>query len=85
MPAGTVDFSTTTARLVELRATPIADCSTATRFASPVARAGVGLFIARRALSVMGGEIWVESEPGRGATFHVRVPLARPVAIAQSA
>lgn len=47
--------------------------------------AGVGLFIARRALSVMGGEISVESEPGRGATFHLHVPLARPVAVAHTA
>jgi PAS domain S-box-containing protein len=47
--------------------------------------AGVGLFIARRALSVTGGDIWVESEPGSGATFHVQVPLARPVAVAHSA
>ncbi|HEX2295912.1 MAG TPA: ATP-binding protein [Actinomycetota bacterium] len=47
--------------------------------------AGVGLFIARRALSVMGGGIWVESEPGRGSTFHLQVPLARPVAVADSA
>jgi PAS domain S-box-containing protein len=47
--------------------------------------AGVGLFIARRALEVMDGEIWVESEPGRGSTFHLHVPLARPVAVADSA
>ncbi|MDQ3982615.1 MAG: HAMP domain-containing histidine kinase, partial [Actinomycetota bacterium] len=47
--------------------------------------AGVGLFIARRALAAMGGGIWVESEPGCGSTFHVQVPLARPVAVAHSA
>jgi PAS domain S-box-containing protein len=46
---------------------------------------GVGLFIAKRALEVMGGDVWVESEPGRGATFHIQVPLARPVAVAHSA
>ncbi|MDQ3915876.1 MAG: PAS domain-containing sensor histidine kinase [Actinomycetota bacterium] len=46
---------------------------------------GVGLFIAKRALEVMGGDVWVESEPGRGATFHIQVPLARPVAVADSA
>ena len=47
--------------------------------------AGVGLFIARRALAAMGGDVWVESEPGRGSTFHLQVPLARPVAVAHSA
>ncbi|HEX2057798.1 MAG TPA: ATP-binding protein [Actinomycetota bacterium] len=47
--------------------------------------AGVGLFIARRALSVMGGDLWVECEPGHGATFHIQAPLARPVAVANSA
>ncbi len=47
--------------------------------------AGVGLFIARRALSIMGGDVWVESEPGRGSTFYVQIPLARPMAVADSA
>ncbi|HYO61479.1 MAG TPA: ATP-binding protein, partial [Actinomycetota bacterium] len=47
--------------------------------------AGVGLFIARTALAAMGGEISVESEPGRGSTFHLRVPLARPLVVAHSA
>lgn len=47
--------------------------------------AGVGLFIARRALGAMGGDVWVESEPGRGSTFHLHVPLARPVAVAHTA
>nr|MDQ4125891.1 PAS domain-containing sensor histidine kinase [Actinomycetota bacterium] len=47
--------------------------------------AGVGLFIARRALVSMGGDVSVESEPGRGATFHLHVPLAQPVAVADTA
>jgi PAS domain S-box-containing protein len=38
--------------------------------------AGVGLFIAKRSIEAMGGSIWVESEPGRGATFRATLPLA---------
>jgi signal transduction histidine kinase len=42
---------------------------------------GVGLFIAKRSIEAMGGTISVESAPDQGATFHVRVPLARPMAV----
>jgi signal transduction histidine kinase len=37
--------------------------------------AGLGLAIARRMIEVLGGRIWVESEPGQGATFYVAIPL----------
>jgi signal transduction histidine kinase/DNA-binding response OmpR family regulator len=35
---------------------------------------GLGLALSRRFLRMMGGEVSVESEPGRGTTFTVRVP-----------
>ncbi|MDF1552062.1 MAG: ATP-binding protein [Deferrisomatales bacterium] len=37
---------------------------------------GLGLAICRHLVEMMGGEIWVESEEGRGSTFHVAVGLA---------
>ncbi|HXZ39830.1 MAG TPA: HAMP domain-containing sensor histidine kinase [Terriglobales bacterium] len=39
---------------------------------------GLGLAIARRLVSSMGGKIWVESEPGAGCKFSFIVPLKPP-------
>jgi len=36
---------------------------------------GLGLALARQTVLDHGGEMWVESEPGRGACFHVRLPV----------
>jgi signal transduction histidine kinase len=44
---------------------------------------GLGLAIARRLVSSMGGKIWVESELGAGAKFSFIVPL-KPVSIPPS-
>ncbi|HTX78491.1 MAG TPA: HAMP domain-containing sensor histidine kinase [Longilinea sp.] len=38
---------------------------------------GLGLPIARQIVLAHGGDIWVESQPGKGSTFMVRLPVAR--------
>jgi CheY-like chemotaxis protein len=48
---------------------------------------GLGLTISTRIVTLMGGRIWVESETGRGTTFHftVRLSVADPRATAVGA
>ncbi len=52
-----------------------ADASTTRRYGGT----GLGLTICRNLGELMGGELYAESESGRGSQFHFTVPLALPV------
>ena len=36
---------------------------------------GLGLALSKNLAELMGGALWVESEPGRGSTFHLELPF----------
>jgi signal transduction histidine kinase len=39
---------------------------------------GLGLPLSRKLAELLGGELWVESEPGRGSTFFLSIPIELP-------
>ena len=41
---------------------------------------GLGLTVSRQLAEAHGGRLWVESELGKGSTFHVLIPLKPPMA-----
>jgi len=44
-----------------------------------VGGSGLGLYISRELVRSMNGRVWVESQPGQGATFIFELPIAEPL------
>ncbi len=39
---------------------------------------GIGLSAVKKAVQIMGGQVWVGSEPGKGSVFRIEIPMAIP-------
>lgn len=66
---GPADFAKIFAPFQKLSAQPTGDGEDST---------GLGLFIARELLTLQGGRLEVQSQPGKGAVFRVLLPVAAP-------
>src|SRR5499427_7691620 len=54
-----------------------ADATTAQRFG----RTGLGFAITRKLAGMVGGDVTVTSEPGKGSVFTVRLPGSPPISV----
>jgi two-component system phosphate regulon sensor histidine kinase PhoR len=39
---------------------------------------GIGLFLVKHLVEIHGGKMWIDSEVGKGSTFHFSLPTVQP-------